>query len=40
MTQLGVAPERMAKVFRRWTDRFLAEPEVAKYRGGFKTPAD
>lgn len=36
MTQLGVAPERMAKVFRRWTDRFLAEPEVAAYRAGFK----
>ena len=36
MTQLGVAPERMAKVFRRWTERFLAEPEVAKYRAGFK----
>jgi SnoaL-like protein len=36
MTQLGVAPERMAKVFRRWTERFLAEPEVAAYRAGFK----
>jgi ketosteroid isomerase-like protein len=36
MTQLGVSPERMAKVFRRWTDRFLAEPEVAAYRAGFK----
>ena len=36
MTQLGVAPERMAKVFRRWTERFLAEPEVEAYRAGFK----
>lgn len=36
MTQLGVAPERMAKVFRRWTERFLAEPEVAAYRAGFR----
>jgi len=40
MTQLGVAPERMAKVFRRWTERFLAEPEVAAYRAGFKKPSD
>jgi len=36
MTQLGVAPERMAKVFHRWTERFLAEPEVAAYRAGFR----
>jgi ketosteroid isomerase-like protein len=36
MTQLGVAPERMAKVLRRWTDRFLAEPETAEYRKGFR----
>jgi hypothetical protein len=36
MTQLGVTPERMAKVFRRWSERFLAEPEVEAYRTGFK----
>lgn len=36
MAQLGVQPERMAKVMRRWADRFLAEPEVAAYRDGFK----
>jgi ketosteroid isomerase-like protein len=34
--QLGVAPERMAKVMRRWADRFLAEPEVADYAKGFR----
>jgi len=36
MAQLGVAPERMAKVMRRWADRFLAEPETAAYRSRFK----
>jgi len=36
MAQLGVHPERMAKVMRRWADRFLATPETASYRGGFK----
>ncbi|MGH6870633.1 MAG: nuclear transport factor 2 family protein [Rhizomicrobium sp.] len=35
MTQLGVPPERMAKVLRRWSDRLLADPEVARYREGF-----
>lgn len=34
--QLGVAPDRMAKVMRRWAERFLAEPEVAEYARGFK----
>jgi len=34
--QLGVAPERMAKVMRRWADRFLAEPDVAEYAKGFR----
>jgi ketosteroid isomerase-like protein len=34
--QLGVSPERMAKVMARWSDRFLAEPEVADYARGFK----
>ncbi len=36
MSQLGVAPERMAKVMRRWADRFLAAPETAEYAKGFK----
>jgi ketosteroid isomerase-like protein len=36
MAQLGVAPERMAKVMRRWADRFLAAPEAAAYRARFK----
>jgi ketosteroid isomerase-like protein len=31
MAQLGVAPERMAKVARRWADRLLAEPRTAEY---------
>ena len=31
MTQLGVAPERMAKVFRKWTDRLEARPETVEY---------
>jgi ketosteroid isomerase-like protein len=34
--QLGVAPERMAKVMKRWSERFLAEPEVAEYAKGFR----
>ena len=33
--QLGVAPERMAKVMRRWADRFLASDDVAAYRALF-----
>jgi SnoaL-like protein len=36
MTQLGVQPERLAKVLRRWSDRFLATEEVAEYRKGFR----
>jgi ketosteroid isomerase-like protein len=36
MTQLGVQPERMAKVLRRWSDRLLADPEVAQYRKGLR----
>ncbi len=36
MAQLGVQPERMAKVMRRWADRFLAEPETSAYRERFK----
>jgi ketosteroid isomerase-like protein len=35
--QLGIAPERMAKVMKRWSDRFLADPEVAEYAKGFKS---
>ena len=34
--QLGVAPERMARVMKRWSERFLAEPEVAEYAKGFR----
>jgi ketosteroid isomerase-like protein len=36
MAQLGVAPERMAKVMRRWAARFLDEKEVKTYAAGFK----
>lgn len=36
MAQLGVAGARMEKVFRRWADRFLAEPEAADYAKGFR----
>jgi ketosteroid isomerase-like protein len=36
MAQLGVQGARMEKVFRRWADRFLAEPEAAEYAKGFK----
>jgi hypothetical protein len=36
MAQLGVAAPRMEKVFRRWLERFLTEPEVAAYAGGFR----
>jgi uncharacterized protein (TIGR02246 family) len=31
MTQLGVAPERMAKVFRKWTGWLEARPETVEY---------
>jgi ketosteroid isomerase-like protein len=34
--QLGVAPERMAKVMRRWSERFLSQPDVAEYAKGFR----
>jgi len=36
MSQLGVSGARMEKVFRRWTERLLAEPEVAEYAKGFR----
>ena len=36
MAQLGVAPERMAKVMRRWADRFLARVDIAAYRALFR----
>ena len=36
MAQLGVAPERMAKVMRRWADRFLATDETSAYRARFR----
>jgi hypothetical protein len=31
MSQLGVAPERMAKVMRRWADKLKARPQTAAY---------
>jgi len=34
--QLGVAPERMAKVMKRWSERFLDQPDVAEYAKGFR----
>lgn len=37
MTQLGVAAPRMEKVFKRWTERFLAGPEAAEYAKGLRT---
>jgi len=36
MAQLGVEGARMEKVFRRWADRFLAEPEATDYAKGFR----
>jgi len=36
MAQLGVAPERMEKVMRRWADRFLGNDDVMSYAAGFK----
>jgi ketosteroid isomerase-like protein len=30
-SQLGVAPERMARVMAKWTQRFRAQPEVETY---------
>jgi hypothetical protein len=37
MMQLGVQPERIAKVLRRWSDRLLTDPEIAEYRKDFRT---
>lgn len=34
--QLGVAPEHMAKVMKRWSERFLSQPDVAEYAKGFR----
>jgi hypothetical protein len=31
MSQIGVAPERMAKVMRRWADKLKARPQTAAY---------
>ena len=31
MAQLGVAPERMAKVARKWADRLLARPDTQAF---------
>ncbi len=36
MAQLGVQPERMAKVMRRWADQFLARDDIAAYRATFR----
>ena len=34
MAQLGVAPERMAKVARKWANRLLAEPRTLAFEAG------
>jgi ketosteroid isomerase-like protein len=34
--QLGVAPDRMARVMKRWADRFLSTDEVAAYAKNFR----
>ena len=39
MAQLGVAAPRMEKVFRRWAERLLAEPDVADYTRGITPPS-
>jgi hypothetical protein len=31
MSQLGVEPERMAKVFKRWTGWLIERPETKDY---------
>ncbi|MBU6443596.1 MAG: nuclear transport factor 2 family protein [Alphaproteobacteria bacterium] len=36
MAQLGVEPARMAKVMRRWAERFLARDDIAAYRAAFR----
>lgn len=36
MAQLGVAPERMAKVMRRWAERLLAGETATAYRALFR----
>ena len=36
MSQLGVAPERMDKVFRRWTGWLLERPETQEYQARAK----
>ncbi|HUB84533.1 MAG TPA: nuclear transport factor 2 family protein [Rhizomicrobium sp.] len=36
--QLGVQPERMAKVMKRWSDRFLARPDVEAYAAAVRAP--
>jgi hypothetical protein len=37
MVQLGVAAPRMEKVFKRWSERFLNEPEVGEYTKGSRS---
>jgi len=39
MVQLGVAPERMAKVARKWADRLLARPETAAFEARATRPS-
>jgi len=36
-SQLGVPPERMAKVMARWTRNFRARPDVASYAAAVRT---
>jgi hypothetical protein len=36
MSQLGVPAPRMEKAFKRWTERFLKEPETAAYMKGLR----
>ncbi|HMS81142.1 MAG TPA: nuclear transport factor 2 family protein [Burkholderiaceae bacterium] len=39
MGQLGVAPERMAQVARKWADRLLARPETAAFEARATRPS-
>ncbi|MGD0190916.1 MAG: nuclear transport factor 2 family protein [Rhizomicrobium sp.] len=36
MAQLGVAAPRMEKVFRRWAERLLSDPQAGDYAKGFR----
>lgn len=37
MSQLGVPPDRMAKVMKRWAERLLSTEEVVAYRKGSRS---